>query len=338
MPSYAIGVDLGGTNLRVAAVDEHGRLLEKITLGTHVSRGRDVVVAEMVETIRALALKLLRSGELQGIGIAVPGIIELETGIIRKSPNLPDWANYPVRDVIEKALGTSVILENDANAAALGEKWMGAARDFDSVCMITLGTGVGGGLVLDGKVWHGMNGMAGEVGHMNVEPEGHPCGCGSIGCLEQYASATAIVRMAREAIAAGADTELRRAAEPGNEEFSARVVFQLAIQGDRAALEIFNTVGRSLGRKIADLVNLLNLHMYVVGGGVSSAWEAFSPALFEELRKRSVVYVATTPKHPDNASPKAKHAIVTRALLGSDAGLFGAARLPLHLAETVPAL
>lgn len=338
MPSYAIGVDLGGTNLRIAAVDDRGNLLEKTTLGTQVSRGRDFVVGEMVEAIRALALKLHKSGELKGIGIAVPGIIEMETGIVRKSPNLPDWTDYPVRSDIEKALGTSVILENDANAAALGEKWQGAARDFDSMCMITLGTGVGGGLVLDGKVWHGMNGMAGEIGHMNVEPEGVLCGCGSYGCLEQYASATAVVRMAKEAIATGADTELRRAAEPGNEEFNSRVVFQLAIQGDRAAHQIFDKVGRSLGRKIADLVNLLNLHMYVIGGGVSSAWEAFSPALFDELRKRSLVYVATTPQHPEGASPKGKHTIVTRALLGSDAGLFGAARLPLQQAEVVTTL
>ena len=336
MPSYAIGVDLGGTNLRIAAVDVRGTLLEKTTLGTQVSRGRNVVVGDMVEAIRALALKLGRSGELMGIGIAVPGIIEMETGIMRKSPNLPDWTDYPVRSEIEKALGTSVVLENDANAAALGEKWQGAARDIQSMCMLTLGTGVGGGIVLDGKVWHGMTGMAGEIGHMNVEPDGYACGCGSIGCLEQYASATAVVRMAREAVETGVDTALRRAIEPGSEEFNSRVVFQLAIQGDPMAQQIFDRVGRSLGRKIADLVNLLNLPMYVIGGGVSSAWEAFSPALFDELRKRSLVYIATTPEHPDKASPRSKQTIVTRALLGSDAGLFGAARLPLQQMETVP--
>jgi glucokinase len=339
MSSYGIGVDLGGTNLRIAAVDNRGTLLEKTTLGTQVSRGRYVVLNDMVEAIRSLATKLQRSGEMAGIGIAVPGIIEMETGIVRKSPNLPDWADYPVRNEIENALGTSVILENDANAAALGEKWQGAARDFDSMAMLTLGTGVGGGLVFDGKVWHGMNGMAAELGHMNVEPDGHPCGCGSIGCLEQYASATAIVRMAREALASGVDTQLRRAAEPGrNEEFNSRIVFQLAIQGDPIAQDIFNRVGRSLGRKIGDLVNALNLHMYVIGGGVSSAWEVFAPALFEELRKRSLVYVATAPERLESPSPQGKHTIVTRALLGSDAGLYGAARLPLQQVETVSAM
>jgi glucokinase len=141
--------------------------------------------------------------------------------------------------------------------------------------------------------------------------------------------------MAREALATGVDTQLRRAVEPGSEEFNSRVVFQLAIQGDPIAQQIFDRVGRSLGRKIADVVNLLNLQMYVIGGGVSSAWEAFSPALFDELRKRSLVYVATAPERHESPSPEGKRTIVTRALLGSDAGLFGAARLPMQQSEAV---
>ena len=138
-----------------------------------------------------------------GIGIGVPGFIDMDTGIIMRSPNLQDWANFPVRQEIEKRLNTKVILENDANAAAMGEKWLGAGRNTDHMAMYTLGTGVGGGIVLNGRLWHGINGMAGELGHFNIESEGHPCGCGSRGCLEQYASATAIVRMAHEAIDSG---------------------------------------------------------------------------------------------------------------------------------------
>src|SRR5262249_30782722 len=143
------------------------------------------------------------TGNLAGIGIGVPGIIDLGTGMLRESPNLPGWHNYPVHDEIERRLKTQGILENDANAAALGEKWLGDAKEVDSMCMLTLGTGVGGGIVLDGKIWHGMTGMAGELGHMNVELEGPPCGCGSRGCLEQLASATAVKRMAVEAVATG---------------------------------------------------------------------------------------------------------------------------------------
>ena len=329
MNSYAIGVDLGGTNLRIAAVDEAGTLLEKVTTGTQVAKGRDHVIDDMTNAIREVAMKFRGHGELVGIGIGVPGIIDMDSGMLRESPNLPGWSDYPVREEIERRLETQVILENDANAAAMGEFWLGAARDFPSMLMLTLGTGVGGGLVLDGRIWHGMNGMAGELGHITVYPDGVPCPCGNRGCVEQYASATAIMRMARETIASGVTTELSKAAEGADSEFNARRVYQLAVQGDRPSQEIFRRVGTALGIVAADLVNALNLHMIVIGGGVSSAWEAFSPSIFEEVRRRSFVYTATTP-NPQELNPAHKTTIITRALLGSDAGLYGAARLPMQ--------
>jgi glucokinase len=328
MPSFAIGVDLGGTNLRIAAVDERGTLLEKTTTGTQVARGRDFVINEMCEAIRATAAKF-SSSTLAGIGIGVPGIIDMETGTLRESPNLPGWEDYPVRNEIERRLGTKVLLENDANAAALGEKWLGAARDHDDMLMLTLGTGVGGGVVLGGRVWHGMRGMAGEPGHITIEPEGAPCPCGNRGCLEQYASATAIGRMAREAIARG-DSPLLAQAADDDAEFGAKAVYQLAMKGDHAAQEIFRRVGWALGIGLADLINLLNLPIYVIGGGVANGWEAFQPALLEELRKRSFVYRATAPEEPHPG----KKTIITRALLGGEAGLVGAARLPMLASES----
>ncbi len=341
MSRLAIGVDLGGTNLRIAAVDEQGHLAEKVTLGTKVSLGRDHVINDMCDAIQRLLEKYRNSSALVGIGIGVPGIIDMQSGLLRESPNLPDWADYPVRAEIERRLKTVVILENDANAAALGEKWLGAAKDVDDMAMLTLGTGVGGGLVLGGRVWHGMNGMAGEFGHTTVEAEGHPCGCGNRGCLEQYASATAVVRMAREAIANNGASGLARAAH-SDPEFSAKSIYNLAIQGDEEARRIFRRVGRALGIVLSVMVNSLNLPMYVIGGGVSSAWEAFSPTIFEELRQRCMVYAATAPADALSAStgasaqvePGSGHkTIITRALLGSDAGLYGAARLPM-IAET----
>lgn len=326
MSGYAIGVDLGGTNLRVAVVDDGGRLLEKLTTGTQVSRGRDRVISEMCSDIQQLAQKFQSAGTLMGIGIGVPGIFDLHTGFLHESPNLPGWDNYPVRDEIERRLGTRVILENDANAAGMGEKWLGAAKEYDDMGMYTLGTGVGGGIVLNGRVWHGMTGMAGELGHVTVELEGHPCGCGSRGCLEQYASATAVVRMAKEAIASGRAPELQRAMAD-NPEFSSKIVYQMAIQGDEAARAIFRRVGSALGVAVAGMVNILNLPMFVIGGGVVSAWDAFAPSMMEEIRKRSFVYRATAPE--PSGRIEAGTTIVTRALLGSDAGLFGAARLPM---------
>jgi glucokinase len=337
MNDFSIGVDLGGTNLRIAAVDVNGHLVEKVTLGTKVSLGRDHVLNDMCEAIQHLSEKYKNSSQMLGIGIGVPGIIDMQTGLLRESPNLPGWADYPVRAEIERRLNTMVILENDANVAAFGEKWLGAAKEHDDMAMLTLGTGVGGGLVMGGQIWHGMNGMAGEFGHTTVEPEGHPCGCGNRGCLEQYASATAIVRMAREAIAENDSCTLARAAH-SDAEFSAKSIFNLALQGDEDAKRIYRRVGRALGIVLSTLVNSLNLPIYVVGGGVASAWEVFAPAIFEELRHRCMVYAATAPPDPlaQGAGASAhvdpgpgRKTIVTRALLGSDAGLFGAARLPM---------
>jgi glucokinase len=337
MNKFSIGVDLGGTNLRIAAVDEQGKLVEKVTLGTKVSLGRDHVIGDMCDAIQHMSERFKDSAPLLGIGIGVPGIIDMQTGLLRESPNLPGWADYPVRAEIERRLKTIVILENDANVAALGEKWLGAAKDFSDMAMLTLGTGVGGGLIIGGTIWRGANGMAGEFGHITVEPEGQLCGCGNRGCVEQYASATAVVRMAREAAAGNPASALARAAG-SDPEFSAKSIYNLAIQGDEEARRIFRYVGRCLGIVLSGLINSLNLPMYVIGGGAASAWDAFAPSLFEELRRRCYVYVATAPPDPRAANEGAsarleasagRKTIVTRALLGSDAGLYGAARLPM---------
>jgi glucokinase len=360
MPDFSIGVDLGGTNLRIAAVSSDGALLEKVTLGTKVVLGRDHVITEMCDAIQRLSVQYRQTGKFLGAGIGVPGIIDMQTGMLRKSANLPGWEDYPVLAEIERRLGIQknaarVVLENDANVAALGEQWLGAARGVPNMAVVTLGTGIGGGIVLAGKIWHGMNGMAGEFGHITLEPNGHPCGCGNHGCAEQYASASAIVRMAREAIASGAAPSLSKAAS-SDAEFGAKSVYNLAIQGDQHARKIFRTFGSYLGILLAGLINVLNLDMFVIGGGVSSAWDAYAPTMFEELRARSLVYAATAPDDPlgnsvgtkkpmwgqppspvqaEQSSPAVAQApsgsqrktIITRALLGSDAGLYGAARV-----------
>lgn len=347
MTSFAIGVDLGGTNLRVAAVDTRGVILEKITTGTEVARPRDQVLDEMCVAISGLAAKFGKSKHLAGIGVGIPGIIDMHSGMLHESPNLPGWQDYPVRSELERRLGTKVILENDANSACMGEKWLGAGSESDHLCMLTLGTGVGGGLVLDGKIWHGMTGMAGELGHTTVDPQGPQCGCGNRGCLEQYASATAIKRMAMEAIEIGEAPQLAYAMNR-NPEFSAKMVYELAEQGDEPAQQIFRKAGQALGVVLASLVNTFNMRVYVIGGGVSSAWKAFAPTMLEEVQKRSFVYVATNAadlsvaNQGNHAPAKTRSSgwptLITQAQLGSDAGLIGAARLPMlangvHLPE-----
>jgi glucokinase len=302
MTDYAIGVDLGGTNLRAAAISRDGKMLNKIAGSTPTSAGRTAVVEDMVRAIETLEAGL--SGQkLAGVGVGVPGFIQMDKGIVVGAPNLPAFDNYPVRDEIEKRLGARVILENDANAAALGERWMGAGCGIDDLVLLTLGTGVGGGIVSGGKLLRGFLGMAGEIGHVTISPNGYPCGCGNTGCAEKYASATAVSAMAR-LLNLGHD-------------LSAEDVFNLAKGGNERARMIYSTVGTSLGILLAYLINTFNFPLYLLGGGMTGAWDLFHPPLLAELERRSFIYRKNPPR-------------IERATLGGDAGLFGAAYLPFE--------
>src|SRR5215831_10167587 len=193
---YSIGVDLGGTNLRAAVIQEDGKLLEKISGAANIGDHPEPVIDDIVRSIETLQSRHGKEN-LAGVGVGVPGFIRMKEGVIAGWGNRPAFNGYPVRDEIEKRLGARVILENDANAAALGEKWMGAGRDVDDLVLLTLGTGIGGGIISGGRVLRGSLGMAGELGHITVDQQGNPCGCGNQGCLEKHASATAITVMAR---------------------------------------------------------------------------------------------------------------------------------------------
>lgn len=311
MPDYAIGVDLGGTNLRAAAIAGNGEMLEKVSLSTDLRAGPEAVVADIVEAINKLKVHYA-SHTLAGVGIGVPGFIDIKRGFIVGSNNLPGFDQFPVRDEIERLLGTTVILENDANAAAMGEKWIGAGSEVDDLILLTLGTGVGGGIIACGQIVHGFLGMAGELGHMTVFPDGNPCGCGNFGCLEKHASATAIISMAR-LLSLG-------------DHLSSEDVYKLAVNGNERARMIFQTVGRALGIALASLMNIFNFPLYLLSGGVLAAWDQFAPTMMAEVEKRSFAYRNTK-------SPSPGRQQVTRlekAKLGNLAGLYGAAHLPLQ--------
>lgn len=300
MTEYSIGVDLGGTNLRAAAIGPGGEMIEKISGRAQLSAGRDAVVDDMVNAIKTLQAKL--GGQLAGVGIGVPGFILVKEGMIIGSNNLPEFEDYPIRDVIEEKLGERVILENDANAAALGEKWIGAGKDVDDLVLLTLGTGIGGGIISHGDVLRGYLGMAGEMGHMTVIPSGNPCGCGNHGCLEKHASATAIAAMARM-LQLGDD-------------ITSEGVYELAAKGNERALAVFTSVGKALGIALATLVNIFNYPLYLLSGGPLPAWDFFAPAMFAEVELRSYTYREAKTR-------------IEKAVLGSEAGLYGAAYLPL---------
>jgi len=302
---YSIGLDLGGTNLRAAAIDRSGHLLDKISGTTNFVEGREAVLSDIVNAIETLRRKH-GAGGLAGIGVGVPGFIRIKEGIITGSNNLPYLERLPIRDEISRRLGAFVILENDANAAALGEKWMGAGQHVDDLVLLTLGTGIGGGIICGGRIVRGSVGMAGEFGHITAVPGGNPCGCGNQGCLEKHASATAVTGMAR----------LMQLGE----DLSAKEVFELAKRDDAVgekARTIWRVVGENLGGAIAALINTFNFPLYLLSGGVLPAWDLFEPHMTRVARERSFTLRATLTETQ-----------IAKATLGNEAGLYGAAYLP----------
>jgi len=303
MTLYSIGVDLGGTNLRAAAIDATGQVLNRISIPANYEAGPQHVVEDIVEAVRLIRSECGVDG-LLGVGIGVPGFIDMHAGVIVGAANLPGFQGFPIRDEIQSHLSTQIVLENDANAAALGEMWMGGGRKVKDLILLTLGTGIGGGIIIDGKVLHGTQGMAGEFGHMTIFPEGNPCGCGNYGCLEKHASATAIAAM-------GKMMHFQHDVE------TAEQVFDLAAAGNLRARMVFEAMGRALGIALANLMNVFNFPLYLLSGGPLPAWDFFAPSMFKEIKRRSFTYERTNPR-------------VEKALLGGDAGLFGAAYLPFQ--------
>jgi glucokinase len=299
---YSIGVDLGGTNLRVAAVDSNGKMLQRESATACFDKGPQFVMNSIVEIVERMHTRCA-GHELRGVGIGVPGFIDMDLGVIVGSANLPGFQGLPVRDEIQRRLGIPILLENDANAAALGEMWIGAGKNVKDLILLTLGTGIGGGIVIDGKVMHGAHGMAGEFGHMTVIPEGNPCGCGNRGCLEKHASASAIAAMA--------------SLMHFGREVTSEQVYELALQGNERAKMVFASMGRALGIAIANLINIFNFPLYLISGGPLPAWDFFAPSMLAEVRSRSFIFSLTGTR-------------IEKALLGADAGLYGAAYLPFQ--------
>lgn len=305
MSEYVLAADMGGTNLRMAAIGPEGNFLDSRSIATPSSGSvEDIVdaIATIAEDCRDSVSDLF---ELRSLGLAAAALISSETGRVLSSPNLPELNGRDLAGDLQARLGIPVVLENDANAAAVGEHWMGAAKGYRNSIVVTLGTGVGGGLILNDEIYRGSDGTAGEVGHINVEPHGVRCGCGSYGCVEQYASATAIVRMAKELNAS--------LSEP----FSSLDVYNAGVAGDPLALEVFKRMGFYLGNALAGLVNVLNPDVIVIGGGVAAGWDLYIGQVQEQIRERAF-------QHP------AERVKLFRAELGNHAGILGAARLAMN--------
>jgi glucokinase len=300
-----IGLDVGGTFLKGARMDGSGRILNRLHEPIRKSSPREILdqFATAVEALEA------KGGPSAAVGIGLPGIIEMTKGRVRGAPNAPVLDGLMVGREVETRTGRASFVENDANAAALAEAWLGAGRGGSHVLFVTLGTGVGGGLVFDGRVWLGRNGYAGEIGHIQVDPNGIPCGCGSWGCLETIAGIPGWTRRAEALLAGG-----RESALAGKSPLDPQAIVEAARGEDAVALEVVDGAARAIAVGVAAVLNLLNVDRVVVGGGVANAGFFLLERIAEETRRRVFPHVFADVSF-------------RLAELGSDAGVVGAARV-----------
>jgi len=281
------GVDLGGTKIYTVLASSRGEVLAERKIPTEAEKGLQHVIARILESVEQVKRDAPPSFRLRALALGAPGPLDSSRGIIHFAPNL-NWHNVPIRAILEEKTGFRVLLDNDANLAALGEHLYGAGRGADNMVFITISTGVGGGLILDGKLYRGSAGGAGEIGHMTVLPGGPRCSCGNRGCLEALSSGTAIARAAGKLVAGGGGQEILAAAGGDPGKISAAVVAAAAAQGVPGAVSIIAGAARYLGIGVANLVNLLNPSHVVLGGGVMAAGELIWEGVRREVRARSL--------------------------------------------------
>lgn len=308
MAKYSFGVDVGGTTIKMGFFDEAGNVLDKWEIPTRTENGGVNVLPDIAKAVEdKLAERSIEKSQVIGVGIGVPGPVDAK-GTVHKCVNL-GWGVFNLNEELTKLLGIPTRSGNDANVAALGEMWKGGGQGYKSIVMVTLGTGVGGGIIVDGEILTGAKGAAGEIGHIHVDDaESEVCGCGNKGCLEQYASATGVVRLANRTLAKNTKSTVLVAGQ-----CSAKDVWDAVKAGDEVAVEIAEQFGEYLGKGLASIAGVINPEAFVIGGGVSKAGDV----LLEYIRKNYTPYVF-------HASRDVQFTLAT---LGNDAGIYGAAKL-----------
>jgi glucokinase len=295
---YIIAIDLGGTNLKVALLDLKYNIKDRELIGTKSFLEKEGLISGIVYSInRIIKYNNLDKTDFLGVGLGFPGPVNSKSGIVHFLPNIPGWKEVRLKDILKKRLGLAVFLDNDAKVMALAEHHLGAAKGFNNVLCMTLGTGIGGGVIINGKLYRGFNNAAGEVGHLPINERGLSCNCGSSGCLEAYIGNSRIIKNAKK--------EFKR-------NISLEELSLLATKGNRPAIKIWRNVGKHLGFALAGVVNILNLDAVVIGGGISNAGKVLFDSAKEALKNQAM-------------SVQGSHVKIFRAKLGSDAGLIGAA-------------
>jgi len=309
---YFIGVDLGGTNIKAGLVTEKAKVIVKTSLATEAPNGPDHVLNRIVMAVNEVIRRSGLDGDrIAAIGVGSPGTLDTKTGVVLYPPNLPGWRNVPLIEYVEKKTGIRAVLENDANAAAYGEYWAGAAKGADPVVMFTLGTGIGGGIIIDGRLVHGNTDAGGELGHIVIEVEGRKCACGNRGCLERYASANAMAMRFAEAVAAGEQSSLAAKVDNGDE-VTSKMIYEAALAGDDLANRIMWETGMFLGVGVVNMLHTINPARVVLAGGLAAAGDLLMRPVLETVEKRAL---------PDTQ----RDCVICFATLGEDAGLIGAA-------------
>jgi glucokinase len=312
--THYVGLDVGGTTMKAGVVDDRGRPLDSVSLPTEAHRGQEFGLERMCETIReAVKVATLTMADIAAVGVATPGLMDIPAGLILDPPNLRPWRNVPVRDHIARVFGKPTAFQNDANAAALGEHWAGAGQGVASLVFFTLGTGVGGGIVIDGKVLEGRHSHGGELGHVKIEmTRPRQCGCGRYGCLEAYASATAVVRRTHELLNEGPARSVLHERRQLHGELTARDVFEVAAAGDELAGQIVEQTAYYLAVGAMNAMHTIDPDMVVFGGGMTAAGEPFLERIRHHVRELAFPVPA-------------EHTQIRYAQLGTDAGFIGAA-------------
>ena len=309
--SVFIGIDLGGSTLKGALISSTGEIIEETRIEAE-QRGADALFSQIVEAALSLRDHKKAGGQIGGIGVGIPGLVNRKTNRIEVMPNLPALSQMDIITELSRKTELPVILDNDANAAAYGELQVGAAQGKHEVFFITLGQGIGAGLVINGHIYRGAAGFAGEFGHMTIDPEGIECVCGNIGCLETIASGPNIVRRTRERLFRDRTSSLSRLAIPRDREFTAEDIAHAASEGDEMAQLMMERTGMFLGIALAAVINLLNVEMVVMGGGVMYAGDLILKPTIKETRRRAF-------------PPSFNSCEIVIAKLGPTAGLIGAA-------------
>lgn len=316
-----LGIDLGGTKILTAVVTSQGKMLSRDHSATPAVEGREAVIQSILDSVcRALDQAGITASDLGAIGIGAPGLSNPDTGILYTSPNLPGWRDVPLRDIIEREIDKKAFLINDANAAALGEYYFGAGRGTRHFIYITISTGIGGGIVIDGKIYTGSSGTAGEVGHMTIDDNGPFCSCGNSGCWETLASGTALAREARNRMKEGANTSILDYTSGDIEKVTAQIIQTAAERGDALATELIARTGYYVGVGLANLINIFNPELIVIGGGLSNMGDMLLGPAFKTAEERAFKETYRTV----HFAP---------AELGRDSGVLGVAAFALHELE-----